>query len=434
MSPVARFVTAGVAALSFLPAALHAQRLMELEGIQLRGSARVVAYGAATCEIREGFAGDDKAWDPANRGQPLDVWQLDFSVYNGSGKWLDHLIARYNIESEWPPCSSWDGPRAGAVEGPVEWGNAAGFIQESGRNVVEPGQTLTTTTYLVVFHSDEPPRFERWSMDYDFATSPPVAGTRTPSPSPRPERPQAFAAQNVSTGPAPGCLTTTDGYCYRELENQPGCYAWYAFRGSSSVTMAWTGGCADGLANGAGDLIIRLVDEDGEARILTTTGLLGNGKHTGRWIQQHPDGSVDEGPFVAGKRNGRWIRRGADGEVREGPVVDDKSNGQWTIRHPGGRVEEGPYVDGKKHGHWKERDPDGGLSQGPYVDDKKHGRWTFRNDSEDTLAVSGEGLYVEGERHGLWTGRMPDGSPVAECYSHGEWEWGPSSADSRPCP
>lgn len=173
---IARFLSAvaGPVLLALAPATGHAQRLMELDGIELRGSARVVAYGAATCEIREGFAGDDEAYDPANRGQPLDVWQLDFSVYNGSGKWLDHLIARYEIGSEWPPCSSWDGPPAGTVEGVVEWAGKWGHIQRSGRNVVEPGQTLTETSYLVVFHSDEPPRFARWSLDYDFAVSPPA--------------------------------------------------------------------------------------------------------------------------------------------------------------------------------------------------------------------------------------------------------------------
>ena len=99
---LARIALGFVAAVT-LAVPSQAQRLLEQDGIQLRASARVVAYGAATCEIREGFAGDDKAYDPANQGLPLDVWQLDFSVYNGSGKWLDHVIARYNIASEWPP-------------------------------------------------------------------------------------------------------------------------------------------------------------------------------------------------------------------------------------------------------------------------------------------------------------------------------------------
>ncbi len=37
-----------------------------------------------------------------SHGSPLAVWQLDFSVYNGPGKWLDHLTARHGMESEWP--------------------------------------------------------------------------------------------------------------------------------------------------------------------------------------------------------------------------------------------------------------------------------------------------------------------------------------------
>ena len=82
MCSVARVVLAAAAILPMLSTALHGQRLMEIDGIQLRGSTRVVAYAAATCQIREGFADDDQAYDPANRGQPLDVWQLDFSVYN----------------------------------------------------------------------------------------------------------------------------------------------------------------------------------------------------------------------------------------------------------------------------------------------------------------------------------------------------------------
>ena len=32
---------------------LHGQRLLEVEGIELRGSARVVEYGAGTCNISE---------------------------------------------------------------------------------------------------------------------------------------------------------------------------------------------------------------------------------------------------------------------------------------------------------------------------------------------------------------------------------------------
>ena len=117
-----------------------------------------------------------------NHGVPMDVWCLDFSVRNGSGRWLDHLIARFQIESEWPDCTNWDGPGAGEFQ-PLEWADSIGHIQESGRNVVSPGQTLTETKYFIVLQGDAPPQFANWSMDFDFgATSPaaPAAGQQAP--------------------------------------------------------------------------------------------------------------------------------------------------------------------------------------------------------------------------------------------------------------
>ena len=154
----------------------HAQRLLETDGIELRGTARVVTYGAAVCNVVEASHTEEEYERiKANHGQPLDVWQLDFSVYNGSGKWLDHLIARYGIESKWPPCTNWsgDGPGggpSGTYSGPVEWASTIGHIQKSGRNVVAPGATLTATTFIIAFHEDQP-RFANWSLDFTFGKS-----------------------------------------------------------------------------------------------------------------------------------------------------------------------------------------------------------------------------------------------------------------------
>ena len=154
----------------------HAQRLLETDGIELRGTARVVTYGAAVCNVVEASHTEEEYERiKANHGQPLDVWQLDFSVRNGSGRWLDHLIARYGIESKWPPCTNWsgDGPGggpSGTYSGPVEWASTIGHIQKSGRNVVAPGATLTATAFIIAFHEDQP-RFENWSLDFTFGKS-----------------------------------------------------------------------------------------------------------------------------------------------------------------------------------------------------------------------------------------------------------------------
>ena len=88
-----------------------AQQLLKTDGIELLGEAQLVMSGGGTCNVLE----SDTAYEARreNDGAPMDIWQLDFSVRNGSGRWLDHLIARFQIESEWPECTNWDGPDAG---------------------------------------------------------------------------------------------------------------------------------------------------------------------------------------------------------------------------------------------------------------------------------------------------------------------------------
>ena len=156
------------------PAEAPAQRLLEIDGIELLGKAQLVMSGGGTCNVLE----SDTAYEARreNDGAPMDIWQLDFSVRNGSGRWLDHLIARFQIESEWPECTNWDGPAAGTFQ-PLEWADSIDFIQESGRNVVSPGQMLTETKYFIGLQGDPPPRFSSWSVDFDFAVNPPPAGT-----------------------------------------------------------------------------------------------------------------------------------------------------------------------------------------------------------------------------------------------------------------
>ena len=67
-------------------------------------AARTIRRG--TCNVLE----SDTSYETRrqNHGAPMDIWRLDFSVYNGSGRWLDHLIARFRIDSAWPECTNWD--------------------------------------------------------------------------------------------------------------------------------------------------------------------------------------------------------------------------------------------------------------------------------------------------------------------------------------
>ena len=155
-----------------LAADARGQRLLETDGVELLGEAQLVMAGGGTCNVLE----SDTAYEAKkeNHGAPMDIWRLDFSVRNGSGRWLDHLIARFQIDSEWPDCTNWDGPDATEFAEFIEWADSIGQIQESGRNVVAPGQTLTETKFFIVLRGDPEPRFSNWSMNFDFAAAPPI--------------------------------------------------------------------------------------------------------------------------------------------------------------------------------------------------------------------------------------------------------------------
>ncbi|WP_419164399.1 hypothetical protein [Candidatus Palauibacter sp.] len=218
---------------------LHAQRLFEAEGIELRGAARVVEYGAGTCNVsEERETPTEYERKKANHGQAVDVWQLDLSVYNGSGRPLDHLIARYSIEAEHPPCTNWSWPEAGRYPDQIEWGSWYGTIQRSGgANPTAPGETLTRTVYLFVFH-EHLPRFDSWSVDYNFAAGAPAAAGAEPRPAARvappagpvrqpvnpPSRPAPPPAQPTSPRHAPGDVFSDCSGCPRMVVVPPGTF------------------------------------------------------------------------------------------------------------------------------------------------------------------------------------------------------------------
>ena len=341
----------------------QARRLMEIDGIELRGTARVVAYGAAACHIRErNHSEEEYERLKVNEGKPLDLWQLEFSVYNGSGKALDHLIARYGIESPWPPCTNWsDNPGVSTTE--ALWSDKSGHIQRSGKPFsVAPGETLSAELFFIVFHEDEP-RFANWSVDYNFAegthtapgAQPPQVEAEPPAEQPAPTQaavPQPAQASGLPASISAGetCAGKPKGAaCWMELENQPGCYVWNSYL-SVNETATWSVECASGLAEGTGKLTW-VWGSDLEDN-LTATGQLQQGKRQGSWVNRYADGTVYEGPYVDDKRHGQWVERDADGDVREGSYVDGKQHGQWVTHFASGDVWEGPYVDGKLHGHW----------------------------------------------------------------------------------
>lgn len=95
------------------------QRLLEVDGVELRGNSQLVMSGGGTCNVLE----SDTSYEDRkkNHGAPMDIWRLDYSVRNGSGRWLDHLIATFSIDSVWPDCTNWDVPDAARFAPRIDW-------------------------------------------------------------------------------------------------------------------------------------------------------------------------------------------------------------------------------------------------------------------------------------------------------------------------
>lgn len=333
---------------------VRAQVLLERDGIELRGRATVVEGGAGTCfvsEERESAASYERK--KGNDGERVDLWRMDFSVYNGSGEPLDHLVADYRIVSENPPCSDWSWPDAERHPGLIGWGNVAGLIQRSGPgNAVPPGETLSDTRYIFALHRHEP-RFASGSVDFTFGMDAPAAAP--------------VAASPVSGPPEPICGPRPDSSgCWREVVNRPECHVWV--EANLDQTATWSGECSEGYAQGRG-----------------TIGLT-----YGRLVPPTPDRTA-HGLLVDGRRQGNWLIRIAPERSWEGPFVDGMKHGYWIEPRENGRVSQGLMRRAKRHGDWVHREPDGTVTRGPWF-----------SDHEGPLRVS--------LRHGIWTSWSPDGT------------------------
>ncbi len=433
-------VTIGALGLAAMEAG--AQRLLSLEGIELRGSVRLVEYGAGDCNVIEGSeTAAEYERKRANHGQPLDIWQVDIAVYNGSERWLDHVAARYQVEAAWPPCTNWSEPPAGRYPA-LEWAGAAGHIQESGRNVVAPRETLSATHFIIVFHEDEPPRFENWTMQYELGELPasPVneagiagrtpAGRRAGTPDPpavrESLRPQSTPEPSVPEGPICTGRESSEG-CWAEISNHPGCYLWNPGP-REGFSANWSGECSEGFAEGRGEISWQW--NDGSSM---ESGSFRGGKREGFHVVNWLDGERYEGSYVNDERQGTWTSFYEDRDDNlaraVGPYVDGERQGTWTEFYEGrddGLVRVvGPWVNGELHGTWVYHYADGNQGGGPYVNGKRHGTWTFfYEDRDDNLARS-EGPFVDGERHGTWTFDWGDGGrdvgPYVNGERHGVW-------------
>lgn len=162
----------------------HAQELLTTDdGISLRGTVRLLQSNAATCNVLQA---NEPSYEEmrVNQDQPLHLWELEFSVFNGSGRALDHLIAYYDTASPWPPCTNWtENYQLGAEYDfiQVQWVGPSGRIQHTGSATPTlPNQTHTETILLLAFNGVRP-QFTDWSVNYTFMEGEALAPAVTPA-------------------------------------------------------------------------------------------------------------------------------------------------------------------------------------------------------------------------------------------------------------
>ena len=191
---------------AFWGPSVQAEIFYNQDGIQFQGSIRTLAYNAYTCNVlEEKHSAEEYEKIKAYQGQPLHIWQVDYSVYNGSGKTLSYLRAQLDVESNWPPCDNWDRSPDLDFHEFAEWtgrGYTIGMPHGMRLNQVEQ-----ETDYLLVFHTEQP-WIGRWDIKYTFDDDPTPGGsrqTRQESPQPRSRQPvpQPEPAPIPAPKPAP---------------------------------------------------------------------------------------------------------------------------------------------------------------------------------------------------------------------------------------
>ena len=281
-SRINTWIAAGLLAAS----ASLGETLYEMDGITLEGSVRMVHRNAATCQVlAENESLEAYEQMKANHGRPLHVWRVDYSALNGSGKSLSDLTAHFQIEAEWPPCTSWTG--LGQYPEPVQWAGSFETIQRP--SGMQPGEEAIATAYVLAFHDLEP-RFGRRQVTYRFG---PAGRQSTEA---QPVLSAAPAATGQAVVPEPACAGRAEGAAYwMELADRPGCYVWNPNLRLDEI-VTWNAGCSGGLAQGVGTLTLASGDD-----LQVATGLLQDGKPEGRWVIRSQDGDTTSETFVNGQ-------------------------------------------------------------------------------------------------------------------------------------
>jgi hypothetical protein len=152
-------------------------------------------------------------------------------------------------------------------------------------------------------------------------------------------------------------------------DSKSGCAA-LAINGVVADSIAWTGPCTDGLADGAGTLTFSNQGTLVEAITGTLNkGALRDGQTQIKWA----DGSSYSGNAVAGHMDGAGVLTTATRDRFEGQWTAGHLTGQGSALWANGDRYEGAWQDGKASGHGVQVWSDGHKYEGEWRDDAPNG-------------------------------------------------------------
>jgi hypothetical protein len=235
----------------------------------------------------------------------------------------------------------------------------------------------------------------------------PVAVIRAAQPGDRPAPPAAEALA------APGRPGWT-------VDAATGCWLWNA-EPRPGETARWTGGCADGRAEGTGTAEWRH-EADGRAQVTRYAGPLRDGRPEGWGVVTRPGGARYEGEWRGGRPDGMGLMVLADGASYEGAWRDGRRNGRGVATLPGGERYVGTWRDGTRDGWGVATSPGGTRYEGEWRGGRQNGRGTL---------VLPDGARYEGG----WRDGLPDGPGelhTATGSHRGVWREGCLARGDRP--
>ena len=215
-----------------------------------------------------------------------------------------------------------------------------------------------------------------------------------------------------------------------QIENKANCAVW-GFPLDKGETVAWTGECRDGKAEGKGVQTWRGPTKDGKGWSNTFTGTMRGGKAHGEGYFDWGDGDFYKGGYKDGKKHGYGVVEffdWMDGPGKyEGEFRNDKWHGKGKLTDEWG-VYEGGFKDGNFHGRGVYKYDNGNRYEGEFKESRQHGDGTFYGPDGSVF----KGSWKDGKPHGPGVLRTPEGKVIRGEWENGTFKGGDTDRENDP--